>query len=595
MASHLALPFFKDVLINLGVLYFIFVMLVMVGASNAVNLTDGLDGLAIVPVMIAAGCFALISYLVGNLKFADYLQVHHVPGSGELAIFCAALVGASMGFLWFNAPPAQVFMGDTGSLALGGSLGVVSVITKHELVLAIIGGLFVVEAVSVIVQVASFKMTGRRIFKMAPLHHHFEKLGWSEPTIVIRFWIIACILGLIGLSTLKLRCRYAGAAPITRIRKSACSGWPKRELPRFRRWSRAARTSLRGTTRKTAAKHSRSISPKAKCSLLEPKSWPWKELEALVLSPGVPLTHPAPHYTVTLAQEAGVRVIGDIELLCEAQPLAKKIAITGTNGKSTTTSLIGHILKAAGARAEVGGNLGTSALTLAPQGNDGCYVLELSSYQLDLVQTARFNIAMLLNITPDHLDRHGGMEGYVAAKSHIFERQTKHDAALVNIDDDYSRSVYSALRQTSPARIVGISVLNDLKQGVFVDKEGVLHDRIDPEQPAVVNLHDLRKRSPAAITGRMRPLPMRPASSTGSRSERLKKASRAFPACAIACSRSPRFTACASSTTARRLTRTPRRMRWRRSHISTGSRAENPRRAASHRWSRSFPISPMPS
>ena len=205
MSSHLAVPFFKEVLINLGWFYFVFVMLVMVGASNAVNLTDGLDGLAIVPIMITAGCFVLIAYLVGNLKFADYLQLHHVPGSGELAVFCAALVGASLGFLWFNAPPAQVFMGDTGSLAFGGSLGVVSVIVKHELVLAIIGGLFVAEAVSVILQVASFKMTGKRIFRMAPLHHHFEKLGWKEPTIVIRFWIIASVFALIGLSTLKLR------------------------------------------------------------------------------------------------------------------------------------------------------------------------------------------------------------------------------------------------------------------------------------------------------------------------------------------------------------------------------------------------------
>jgi phospho-N-acetylmuramoyl-pentapeptide-transferase len=205
LSSHLAVPFFKEVLINLGPLYFLFVILVMVGASNAVNLTDGLDGLAIVPIMITAGCFVLITYLVGNLKFADYLQVHHVPGSGELAVFCAALVGAGMGFLWFNAPPAQVFMGDTGSLAFGGSLGVVSVIAKHELVLAIIGGLFVAEAASVILQVGSFKMTGKRVFKMAPLHHHFEKLGWSEPTIVIRFWIVAAIFALIGLSTLKLR------------------------------------------------------------------------------------------------------------------------------------------------------------------------------------------------------------------------------------------------------------------------------------------------------------------------------------------------------------------------------------------------------
>lgn len=205
LQNAVAIPFFKNVLINAGIMYIPFVMIVMVGASNAVNLTDGLDGLAIVPIMIVAGCFALISYLVGRVDFANYLQLHYVPGSGELAVFCSALVGASLGFLWFNAPPAKVFMGDTGSLAFGGSLGIISVITRHEFVLAIIGGLFVIEAVSVIIQVASFKMTGKRVFRMAPIHHHFEKLGWAEPTIVIRFWIIACIFALLGLSTLKLR------------------------------------------------------------------------------------------------------------------------------------------------------------------------------------------------------------------------------------------------------------------------------------------------------------------------------------------------------------------------------------------------------
>ncbi len=204
-ATHLAVPFFKDVFPDWGMFYLAFGVLVMIGASNAVNLTDGLDGLAIVPIMIAGGCFALISYLVGNAVFAAYLQIHPVPGAGELAVFCAALVGASLGFLWFNAPPAMIFMGDTGSLAFGGSLGTIAVIVKHELVLAIIGGLFVLEAVSVIVQVASFKMTGKRVFRMAPIHHHFEKLGWSEPTVVIRFWIIAMILALVGLSSLKLR------------------------------------------------------------------------------------------------------------------------------------------------------------------------------------------------------------------------------------------------------------------------------------------------------------------------------------------------------------------------------------------------------
>ena len=205
LSGEVAVPFLKDVLIPLGYGFIVFATLVIVLFSNAVNLTDGLDGLAIVPVMIAAACFGLIAYLVGNAVFADYLQIHQIPGTGELAIICGALLGAGLAFLWFNAPPAMVFMGDTGSLALGGTLGSIAVITKHEIVLGIIGGLFVVEALSVIVQVASFKMTGKRVFRMAPIHHHYEKKGWAEPTIVIRFWIVSVILALIGLSTLKLR------------------------------------------------------------------------------------------------------------------------------------------------------------------------------------------------------------------------------------------------------------------------------------------------------------------------------------------------------------------------------------------------------
>lgn len=205
LAEGLAVPFFKTVLIALSWGFIPFAMLVMVGASNAVNLTDGLDGLAIVPVMIAAGCFGFIAYLAGNAVYASYLQIHYVAGTGELAVFCGAVMGAGLGFLWYNAPPAMVFMGDTGSLSLGGALGAISIITKHEIVLAIIGGLFVLETVSVIVQVISFKLTGRRVFAMAPLHHHFEKKGWHESTIVIRFWIIATVLALIGLATLKLR------------------------------------------------------------------------------------------------------------------------------------------------------------------------------------------------------------------------------------------------------------------------------------------------------------------------------------------------------------------------------------------------------
>jgi phospho-N-acetylmuramoyl-pentapeptide-transferase len=204
-ATSLVFPFVKELVIDLGWFFIIFGAFIIVGAGNAVNLTDGLDGLAIVPVMIAAASFGMVAYLVGNAVFADYLQVHFVPGTGELAVLCGALLGAGLGFLWFNAPPASIFMGDTGSLALGGLLGAVAVATKHEIVLAVIGGLFVLEAVSVIVQVASFKLTGKRVFKMAPIHHHFEQLGWTEPQIVIRFWIISVVLALIGLSTLKLR------------------------------------------------------------------------------------------------------------------------------------------------------------------------------------------------------------------------------------------------------------------------------------------------------------------------------------------------------------------------------------------------------
>jgi phospho-N-acetylmuramoyl-pentapeptide-transferase len=204
-ATTLVFPFFKELVINLGWFFVAFSAFIIVGAGNAVNLTDGLDGLAIVPVMIAAGSFGMISYLAGNAVFADYLQIHHVAGTGELAVLCGAVIGAGLGFLWFNAPPASIFMGDTGSLALGGMLGTVAVATKHEIVLAVIGGLFVLETISVIVQVMSYRLTGKRIFKMAPIHHHFEQLGWTEAQIVIRFWIISVVLALAGLSTLKLR------------------------------------------------------------------------------------------------------------------------------------------------------------------------------------------------------------------------------------------------------------------------------------------------------------------------------------------------------------------------------------------------------
>ncbi|WP_436399502.1 phospho-N-acetylmuramoyl-pentapeptide-transferase [Roseobacter sp. S98] len=205
LSARLALPVFKDVLLNLGLLFIPFGMIVIVGSANAVNLTDGLDGLAIMPVMIAAGTLGVIAYAVGRVDFTEYLDVHYVPGTGEILIFTAGLFGGGLGFLWYNAPPAAVFMGDTGSLALGGALGAIAVSTKHEIVLAVVGGLFVVEALSVIIQVAYFKATGKRVFLMAPIHHHYEKKGWSESTIVIRFWIISLILAMIGLATLKVR------------------------------------------------------------------------------------------------------------------------------------------------------------------------------------------------------------------------------------------------------------------------------------------------------------------------------------------------------------------------------------------------------
>jgi phospho-N-acetylmuramoyl-pentapeptide-transferase len=204
-SDALTIPFFKNVLIDLGPFFVLLGILVIVGAGNAVNLTDGLDGLAIVPVMIVAATFGLIAYLSGRVDFAKYLQIHYVAGAGELAIICGALIGAGLGFLWFNAPPAMIFMGDTGSLALGGALGAIAVAIKHEIVLAIVGGLFVLETMSVIIQVVSFKLTGKRVFRMAPLHHHFEQKGWKESTVVVRFWIISVILALIGLATLKLR------------------------------------------------------------------------------------------------------------------------------------------------------------------------------------------------------------------------------------------------------------------------------------------------------------------------------------------------------------------------------------------------------
>ena len=319
---------------------------VIVGAGNAVNLTDGLDGLAIVPVMIAAGSFGVIAYLVGNAVFADYLQIHYVAGTGELAVLCGAVIGAGLGFLWFNAPPASIFMGDTGSLALGGMLGTIAVATKHEIVLAIIGGLFVLEAVSVIVQVVSFKLTGKRVFRMAPLHHHFEQKGWTEPQIVIRFWIISVVLALVGLV-------HAEAAVIECPRHRAFAGKKVAVFGLGGSGLASASALLAGGADVVGwddnAGDGREGDGAPAFPTADLRHIDWSKIAALVLAPGVPLTHPAPHWTVGLARAAAVEVIGDIELFCRERrrhaPTAPFVAITGTNGKSTTTALTAHLLQ----------------------------------------------------------------------------------------------------------------------------------------------------------------------------------------------------------------------------------------------------------
>ena len=281
--------------VNLGWFFVIFGAFVIVGAGNAVNLTDGLDGLAIVPVMIAAASFGLIAYLAGNAVFSDYLQIHYVAGTGELAVLCGAVLGAGLGFLWFNAPPASIFMGDTGSLALGGMLGSIAVAIKHEIVLAVIGGLFVLEAVSVIVQVVSFKLTGKRVFRMAPIHHHFEQLGWTEPQIVIRFWIISVCWRSLGLVD-------AEAAVIAHdprhhpspARRSRCSGSAARAL-------RAASALLAGGADVIACDdNAENVAKAAQAGFTTADlrtASTGANFAALVLTPGVPLTHPAPHWT----------------------------------------------------------------------------------------------------------------------------------------------------------------------------------------------------------------------------------------------------------------------------------------------------------
>ena len=344
--------------------------------------------------MIAAGAFALIAYLAGNSIFSDYLGINHLAGTGELTIVCAAVIGAGLGFLWFNAPPAQIFMGDTGSLALGGLLGAVAVAIKHEIVLVIIGGLFVLESASVIVQVASFKLTGKRVFRMAPIHHHFEQMGWTEPQIVIRFWIIAFVLALIGLVDAEAE---VSMTPVTTFadRSVALFGLGGSGLA-------TARALIAGGARVAAwddGEAGRAKALQQGIELVDLSSADWSSFDALVLSPGVPLTHPEPHWTVERAREAGIEIIGDIELFCREReahaPGATFIAITGTNGKSTTTALIAHILRRAGKDVQLGGNIGTPILDLEPPSEERIHVIECSSFQIDLTPSLEPTIGIL--------------------------------------------------------------------------------------------------------------------------------------------------------------------------------------------------------
>lgn len=350
LRNMVAFPFVKDFLLPLGFAFPLFAMLTMTGFGNAVNFTDGLDGLAIVPVVIAALVFALIAYLVGNRVFADYLQLHLVPGTGELAVFCAALIGAGLGFLWFNATPADVFMGDTGSLSLGGALGAVAVAVKHELVLCIVGGLFVVETLSVVIQVFWYKRTKRRVFLMAPLHHHFEKKGWQEPKIVIRFWIVSILLGLAGLATL------------------SCAEMTDCTFPTD--LFAGSRFAVAGLGRNGSAVVKALLAMGAEVQAWDDKNPPEADpaqprftaapietlagLDALILSPGIPHVLPAPHPVAVRARDADVPILSDAEILFQAVrragSKARFAAITGTNGKSTTTALLATCSKKPGDR-----------------------------------------------------------------------------------------------------------------------------------------------------------------------------------------------------------------------------------------------------
>src|SRR5439155_727266 len=392
-STKLSVPFFKSFTPDLGLLYIPFAVFVIVGASNAVNLTDGLDGLAIGPVVIASMAYTVVAYISGNRIFSEYLLIPYIEGAGELAIFTGSIFGASLGFLWFNTYPASVFMGDVGSLPLGAALGTVAVISKQELLLILVGGVFVIEALSVIFQVASYKSRGKRVFLMAPIHHHFELKGWEGPKVVVRLWILAILLA----------------------------------------------------------------------------------LEAL-----------------QKAKAGGIPLIGELEL-ASRYLTGRLIAVTGTNGKSTTVSLIGDLLRAAGFDAFVGGNLGTplaDAALASLQGYSWDFVVaEVSSFQLETIETFHPWISCILNISPDHLDRYPSLKDYAAAKARVFENQDTEDYSILNADDPG----LVKFPPSSFGKPVWFSRKGAVKAGVYV-QAGTIISNLGKTPEEVVRITDLQLR-----------------------------------------------------------------------------------------------------
>lgn len=430
-ATQLVVPFFKDVMPQLGLFYILLAYFVIVGTGNAVNLTDGLDGLAIMPTVFVAGGFALVAWATGNMNFASYLHIPYLRHAGELVIVCTAIVGAGLGFLWFNTYPAQVFMGDVGSLALGGALGIIAVLLRQEFLLVIMGGVFVVETLSVILQVGSFKLRGQRIFRMAPIHHHYELKGWpetarhcafldyfadagpdwsgnAEGTLIMADYqgknVVIIGLGLTGLSCVDFFLA-RGVTPRVMDTRMTPPGLDK--LP------------------EAVERHTGSLNDE------------WlMAADLIVASPGIALAHPS----LSAAADAGIEIVGDIELFCrEAQ--APIVAITGSNGKSTVTTLVGEMAKAAGVNVGVGGNIGLPALMLL---DDECelYVLELSSFQLETTSSLQAVAATILNVTEDHMDRYPfGLQQYRAAKLRIYENAK---VCVVNADDALTMPIRGA-------------------------------------------------------------------------------------------------------------------------------------------------------